>query len=115
MILNHFALTLPNGTKKGPGHLREHLVKYNETVVGEEWIDMRYKKISLEAYKYYDLVWSDCATFKPKEGARTTTSIKRFWTASQLSVIADACACIRCTTGFQNLSGEPSRQEDCLL
>jgi hypothetical protein len=66
MDLYRLAEGLP---KQDQDNLREHLVKYNETVVSEEWIEMRDKKISLEAYKYYDLVWSDCATFKPKEDA----------------------------------------------
>jgi hypothetical protein len=66
MDLYRLAEGLP---KKDEDNLREHLVKYNESVVADEWKNMGDKKISIEAYKYYDLIWTDCATFKPKEDA----------------------------------------------
>lgn len=73
MDLYRLAEGLPRADKD---NLREHLVKYNETVVADEWRQMRDKTISLDAYKYYDLVWSDCATFKPKEDAHNNLQQK---------------------------------------
>ena len=57
-------------------NLRDHLRKYNESLIGDEWPKMSEKKTSDEAYKYYDLAWSDCATFKPKEDAHNNLQQK---------------------------------------
>ena len=73
MDLYRLAEGLP---KADEDNLRDHLVKYNESVVADEWVEMRDKKISMDAYKYYDLVWTDCATFKPKEDAHNNLQQK---------------------------------------
>ncbi len=57
-------------------NMRAHLVNYNQALIVDEWPKLSHKKTSDEAYKYYDLVWSDCATFKPKEDAHNNLQQK---------------------------------------
>jgi hypothetical protein len=57
-------------------NLREHLTKYNQAVIIDEWPKLSIKKTSETAYRYYDLVWTDCATFKPSEDAHNNLQQK---------------------------------------
>jgi hypothetical protein len=56
--------------------LREHLRKYNEAILKDEWPKLEQKKTSDLAYKYYDMIWTDCATIKPKEDAHNNLQQK---------------------------------------
>ncbi|HEY9757835.1 MAG TPA: bestrophin family ion channel [Oculatellaceae cyanobacterium] len=57
-------------------NLRLHLKKYNEAIIKDEWPKLSLKQTSDVAYKYYDLAWTDCATFKPTEDAHNNLQQK---------------------------------------
>lgn len=46
--------------------LRAHIRHYIDDVIFDEWPKMARKETSDEAEHYYDLIWSDCASFKPQ-------------------------------------------------
>jgi predicted membrane chloride channel (bestrophin family) len=102
MDLYRLAEGLP---KKDEDNLREHLVKYNESVVADEWTKKSVSKRT-NITTSYGLI---APRSNPKR-TRIITSIKKYLIASRPSAIADACVCTHCTMGFQNLYGVPSRQ-----
>ncbi|HEY9684894.1 MAG TPA: bestrophin family ion channel [Oculatellaceae cyanobacterium] len=57
-------------------NLRLHLKQYNEAIIKDEWLKLSQKQTSDVAYKYYDLAWTDCATFKPTEDAHNNLQQK---------------------------------------
>ncbi len=65
--------------------LRQDLRSYVTVVINDEWPRMAHKESSPQAMQLCDKIWSDCATFKPKEDAHNNLQQKMLDTVSQLS------------------------------
>jgi len=65
--------------------LRQDLQSYVRVVINDEWPRMAHKESSQMATDLCDKIWSDCATFKPKEDCHNNLQQKMLDTVSQLS------------------------------
>lgn len=65
--------------------LRRDIKAYVSVVINDEWARMAHRESSPEATSLCDKIWSDCATFKPKEDYQNNLQQKMLDTVSSLS------------------------------